>query len=172
MEFCKCFLRQNGIKQRPVDWGRGPWDDNIYITSRHIFQHRRMQRLLNLPPAPSSIPIAIKSLCFLPLCDIAWRMSVLFNTVRFSQNTSKDQSLGIGRTFYTINCGMAMLFPMSCQACVGSWLMSRVEVDMAFCLLEEQLVRWITGIFNGTVIKQFLCLFQLMVETGTQILDT
>lgn len=132
MGFCKCFLRQNGIKQHLVDWGRGSWDDNIYITSRHVFQHWRMQPLLNLPPAPSSIPITVKSLYFLPHCDLAWRMSVLFNTVRFSQNTSQNQSSGTGRTFYTINCGRAMLFPMSRQTCVGSWPMSGVEMGMAF----------------------------------------
>lgn len=47
-------------------------------------------------------------------------MSVLFSTVRFSQNTFQDPSLGVGKTFYSINCGMFVLLPVSHQIGVGS----------------------------------------------------
>lgn len=32
------------------------------------------------------------------------------NTVRFSQNTSQDQSLGVGKTFYSVNYGMVCTY--------------------------------------------------------------
>lgn len=69
-------------------------------------------------------------------------MSVPFSTVRFSQNASPDPSLDAGKTFYSVNCRMVVPLPVSHQMGIPGWLMSGVEVGLAFCLLEKQPGRW------------------------------
>lgn len=72
MEFCKWFLRQNGIKQHPGSWRRGMgWCHLDYFWACFLALKNS-----TLHPIPSPIAIT-QPLCSLPQCSIGYRMSVL-----------------------------------------------------------------------------------------------
>lgn len=138
LEFCQCFLRQNGPEQCPVSWGRG----NGMITCRFLPCMLFSTEEFSITSCCLPMWISGKSLCFLPCYSSHWRMSVLLIQWDFPRTLLRIRCGVLGRLSTLLTVRWLCCYPCHSKLMlVGDWW--RGGGGLGICLLEEQPVRWV-----------------------------